>query len=146
MISVILKDGSEVVLSSDNPVARISPYGVYDKNVFIYRARTKSWELGLLTSLHPGDAFRNINQSSRDETVYFVTETPRVVHHPNLWLGRQKDPDILIKGLIVGKVSSILKESPPAVLTTPAQHRQLPNPKFNNLLIEDATPKESTKS
>lgn len=121
MITVILKDGTEVPINDPSLPAMVSPHGVHDKVVAIFRIDTKEWTLGFLTSLRVGDAFRYLNKPEKDEEVFVVTKKPRIHNHTssNYWGSiRHKDPDIYLEGVSMSTISALPPASQSRILYT----------------------------
>ena len=107
MITVILKDGTEVPVNKGGALLPVSPHGEHDLLVSIYRSDQRVWTLGFLTTLRPGDFFRKLSAPDRDESAFLVTKRPRVFQPPR----KGCPPAVHMEGLSLVQLSSL----PPAV-------------------------------
>ena len=130
MITVILKDGTEVTVNEGNELVPYSPHGKYDLMVAIYRRDVQAWTMGRMTSMRVGDFFRKLDMPESADHAFLVTKAPVV----RGW-GRQegyavKDPDIVLEGVTLMQLSKL----------PPVQARRLiEGPKANQEVITSHT-------
>ncbi len=103
MITVILKDGTEVSVGDGNELVPYSPNGKFDVMVAVYRRAERYWTMDRLSTLRVGDFFRKLDVPDSKDTAFLVTKAPYV--SPNR--SYPGSPTIHLEGLTLVQLSSL---------------------------------------
>jgi hypothetical protein len=132
MITVIMKDGTEVLVKGENEIVPYSEHGPNDLLVAIYRRDVQAWTIGRLMSLREGDFFRKLDMPESAEHAFLVTKAPRASITSFSWARRKNanEATVHLEGVTLVQLSKL----PPV-----QARRLLEGPRANQEVITSHT-------
>lgn len=140
MITVIMKDGTEVLVTEGNELVPYSEYGPNDIMVAIYRRDIQAWTLGRLMSLRAGDFFRKLEMPESAEYAFLVTKAPRA-STSSFSMSRRKElvqATIQLEGITLVQLSKLPPVLARRLLNGPEDKREVIS-SHTRLLLENET-------
>ena len=140
MITVIMKDGTEVLVGDGKELVPYSEYGPNDLLVAIYRRDIQAWTMGRLMSLREGDFFRKLDMPESAEHAFLVTKAPRASTTSFSWSRRKElhESTIHMEGVTLVQLSKLPPVLARRLLNGPDNKQEVIT-SHTRLLLENGT-------